>query len=80
VSWEVIAGYASGLRLVDPDLAPELLPRTIVAVHFCDALMCRLWARSLGYSDRLWLLAGFTLGVWAIVALMVLSACRRPPR
>jgi len=72
VSWDVVVGYLSGLRLIDPNLAGETLLRTLVVVHACDAVMCRLLAHNNGHQKNLWTVLGFCFGIWALTVLMVL--------
>lgn len=80
VTWDVILGYATGLRLVASDIDPGTLLRTLAVVHACDAVMCRLLAHNHGYSKPFWTAAGFVFGIWAVALIMVLPARHRPPR
>jgi hypothetical protein len=73
-----LLGYLTGLRFVAPqplDL-PALLATTLV-VHTCDAIMCRLFARNNNYPMLPWTVLGFTLGVWAVVVLILLPKRER---
>jgi hypothetical protein len=75
------AAYLSGLGLVAPDLAPPALLGTALALHICDAILCRLFAHNNGYPKNLWTLLGLSAGLWAVAVLVLLP--RRdgaPPR
>jgi hypothetical protein len=72
VSWDVILGYFTGLRLLNPDMGSATLVRTTLVVHTCDAAMCRLFAHNNGYPKNLWTLLGFMFGVWALAVLIIL--------
>jgi hypothetical protein len=72
VSWDVILGYFTGLRLLAPDMGGATLVRTILVVHTCDAAMCRLFAHNNGYPKNLWTALGFVFGVWALGVLIIL--------
>jgi hypothetical protein len=75
---ETVLSYWSGLAFVNPGLGlPELLG-TMLVLHVCDAVMCRLFARNNGYPKRLWTALGFVGGIWAVAILILLP--RRPPR
>lgn len=76
MSWDVIVGYLSGLRCVSPHIEPGVLVRTVVVVHLCDAIMCRVLAHNNGYSKNLWTGLGFVFGIWA-VALLIVRPARR---
>lgn len=75
MSWDVILGFFTGLRWLSPHLEPTVLVHTVLVVHSCDAIMCRLFAHNNGYSKNLWTLLGFVFGIWAVALLIVL-----PPR
>jgi hypothetical protein len=79
VSWEDVLGYWTGLRLVNPGLDGWTLVRTVLVVHTCDAIMCRLFAHNNGYSKNFWTAIGFVFGIWAVALLIVLPK-RSPPR
>ncbi|GIW42115.1 MAG: hypothetical protein KatS3mg076_2692 [Candidatus Binatia bacterium] len=80
MSWETVLGFLTGVRLLAPEIDAETLLRTVFVVHLCDAVVCALYARDRGYSKLRWALAGFVFGIWAVAAIIVLSACRRSPR
>jgi hypothetical protein len=75
VSWDVILGYFTGLRCLSPHIEPCVLVRTVLVVHICDAIMCRVFAHNNGHSKNLWTVLGFVFGIWAVALLIVL-----PPR
>jgi hypothetical protein len=54
-----------------------VLVRTVVVIHTCDSIMCRLFAHNSGYSKKLWTVLGFIFGIWAVAVMMVLPP-RRP--
>jgi hypothetical protein len=75
--------YLSGLHFVAPDLAPPALLGTALALHVCDAIMCRLFAHNNGYPKNLWTVLGFLAGLWAVAVLIVLprrDGTPPPPR
>jgi len=79
----VALSYLSGLRFVAPDLEPPALLGTALALHVCDALMCRLFAHNNGYPKNLWTLLGLVAGVWAVAVLILLprrDGAAPPPR
>ena len=76
MTWDVALGYVTGLRLFAPHIDAATLVRTVLVVHTCDAIMCRLIAHNNGYPKRLWTGLGFCFGVWAVAVLMLLP--RRP--
>ena len=80
MTWDVLLGYASGLRLFSPEIDAATLLRTLLVVNTCQAAMCRLLAGNNGYSKNFWTAAGFITGIWAIAVLIVLPARRRPPQ
>jgi hypothetical protein len=47
-------GYWSGLAFVRPELGMRELLGTMLVLHICDAIMCRLFARNNGYPKNLW--------------------------
>ena len=79
MSWDVALGYFTGLRVIAPDLDHVTLLRTVLLVHVCDSVMCRLFAHNNGYPKNLWTVLGFVFGVWA-VALLILLPRRLPPQ
>jgi hypothetical protein len=78
MTWDVFLGYFTGLRLLTPDLDPATLVRTVLVVHTCDSIMCRLFAHNNGYPKNLWTILGFVFGIWAVAVLILLP--RRLPR
>jgi len=76
MEWDVALGYFTGLRLLAPDLDPATLVRTVLVVHTCDSIMCRLFAHNNGYPRNLWTLLGFVFGIWAVAVLIVLPRRR----
>ena len=78
-----VLSYLSGLGFVAPDLDPPTLLGTALALHVCDAIMCRLFAHNNGYPKNLWTLLGFIAGLWAVAVLILLpprAAAPPPPR
>lgn len=76
-------GYLTGLAFVAPPMEFHVLAGTAVALHVCDAIMCRLVARNNGHPKNVWTLLGFIAGVWAVAVLILLprrAAGARPPR
>ena len=78
MSWDVIVGYATGLRFFAADIDPATLLRTLLVINTCQAVMCRLLAHNNGYSKNFWTVAGFVTGVWAVGVLILLPARPRP--
>jgi hypothetical protein len=78
VSWDVLLGYFTGLRLLAPPLEPTMLLRTVLVIHVCDSIMCRLFAHNNGYPKNLWTLLGFVFGIWAIAVLILLPRRKKP--
>lgn len=79
MTWDVILGYFTGLRLLNPTMDAETLVRTALVVHACDAVMCRLFAHNNGYPKNLWTVIGFLFGIWALAVLILLPARRTHP-
>lgn len=78
MTWDLLLGYFSGLRLINPAIDAATLVRTVLVVHTCDAIMCRVFAHNNGYPKNLWTLLGFVFGFWAIAVLIVLPNRRKP--
>lgn len=76
VSWDLLLGYFTGLRLLSPHMEPWTLVRTAVIVHVCDSIMCRLFAYNNRYPKNLWTILGFVFGIWAVAVLIVLPRRR----
>ena len=72
-----VLGYWSGLAFVRPELGMRELLGTMLVLHICDAIMCRLFARNNGYPKNLWTVLGFAGGIWAVAVLILLP--RREP-
>lgn len=71
--------YFSGLHLFNPNMDPDTLLRTVLVVHTCDAVMCRLFAYNNGYPRNLWTVLGFIFGIWAVAIAIVLPNRNPPP-
>jgi hypothetical protein len=80
MTWDVLLGYATGLRFFAPEIDPATLLRTLLVIHTCQAGMCWLLAHNHGYSKNFWTAAGFVAGVWAVAILILLPPRRRPPQ
>jgi len=65
-------GYLSGLAFVAPGLPPPALVGTALALHVCDAILCRLFAQNNRYPRNLWTVLGLIAGVWAVGVLILL--------
>ena len=76
MTWDVLLGYFTGLRLLAPELDPATLVRTAAVIHTCDAIMCRLFAHNNGYPKNAWTVLGFVFGIWAVTVLVLLP--KRP--
>ena len=71
--------YLSGLGFVAPDLPPATVVGTALALHVCDAIMCRLFAHNNGYPKTVWTVLGFIAGLWAVALLILLPRRSVPP-
>lgn len=69
---DVFLGYFTGLRLLAPEMSFDMLWRTVLVVHACDAVMCRLLAHNNGHPKNVWTLLGFAFGIWAMGVLLLL--------
>ena len=78
MSWDVALGYFTGFYLLNPTMEAAVLVRTVLVVHVCDAIMCRLFAHNNSYPKNLWTLLGFIFGVWALGVLILLPKRTRP--
>ena len=76
MSWEVILGNWTGLRLLSAHMDAETLVCTALVVHTCDAIMCRLFAHNNRYPKNLWTGIGFVFGIWAVAVLILLPRRR----
>ena len=76
VGWrdfEVVRARGAPPRLVLHGRAAAL------ALHVCDAILCRLFAHNNGYPKNLWTLLGFMAGLWAVAVLILLPRRGAPP-
>jgi hypothetical protein len=64
--------YWTGLAFVAPGLPWPTLVGTALAMHICDAIMCRLFAHNNGYPKTAWTVLGFIGGLWAVAILLLL--------
>ena len=72
MTWDVVLGYVTGLRIISPDITAATLLRTTIIVHITDAVLCRLFAHNNGYSKNLWTTLGLIFGIWAVAVLLLL--------
>jgi len=72
MSVATVVSYLSGLAFVAPELPPATLFGTALALHVCDAILCRLFAHNNGYPKNLWTLIGFVAGLWGVAVLILL--------
>ena len=81
MSLATLVSWVTGLALVAPDLEPRAVLGTALALHTCDAVMCRLFAHNAGYPRNLWTVVGFVGGLWAVAVLILLPrrAVAPPP-
>ena len=78
----LVIAYLSGLVFVAPDLPVPALLGTALALHVCDAILCRLFAHNNGYPKNLWTGLGLLAGLWAVAVLILLprrDAAPPPP-
>ncbi|MFN8642300.1 MAG: hypothetical protein U0802_11830 [Candidatus Binatia bacterium] len=78
MSWDVVLGYATGLRVVNPAIDTPTLLRTVALLHLCDAVLCRLFAHNNGYNKNRWTAAGLIFGIWAVGLLLLLPKRTTP--
>ena len=78
MSWDAILSFMTGFRWIDPGLSGAPLVRTVLVVHTCDAVLCRLFAHNNGYSKNLWTTLGFIFGLYAIAVLLLLPKRTSP--
>jgi len=69
---ETLLAWWTGLAFVAPPMPFETLLGTGIALHVCDAIMCRLFAVKNGYPRNLWMLLGLVGGLWAVAVLILL--------
>lgn len=69
---EAAIAWWTGLALATPALPLETLLGTGLALHLCDAVLCRVFARKNGYPPTLWTVIGLVGGLWAVAALILL--------
>jgi hypothetical protein len=72
VSFEVLVGYFTGLRVLGGNLSFSTLLSTALVVHLLDGIMCRLFAHNNGHPKNLWTVLGFIFGIWAMATLVLL--------
>jgi hypothetical protein len=72
VTLATFLAYWSGLAFVGPELGVRELVGTMLVLHVCDAIMCRLFARNNGYPRNLWTALGLVCGIWAVAVLILL--------
>lgn len=72
MDWPTIFGTVSLLSFIRPELEGTVLVRTVLIVHICDAVLCRLIAAHSGRDQRLWTIGGLVLGIWALGVLLFL--------
>ncbi len=72
MTWDVFLGYFTGLQFLTAHMEPATLVRTVLVVHTCDSIMCRLFAHNNGYPKNLWTVLGFVFGIWAVAVLILL--------
>jgi hypothetical protein len=77
MSFATALSYWSGLAFVAPDLPSAVVGGTTLAVHICDAVLCRLLAGSAGRPRNPWTVVGFIGGVWAVAWMLVVVLPRR---
>ena len=77
---ETVLSWWSGLAFVHPALTLPELVGTMVVLHICDAVMCRLFARNNGYPKNLWTAIGLLGGIWAVAILILLPRRADSPR
>ncbi len=70
-------GYFTGLGVLSAHIEPAVLVRTVLLVHLCDSIMCRLFAHNNGYPKNLWTVLGFVFGIWAVAVLILLPRRNR---
>jgi hypothetical protein len=78
MSFASALSYWSGLAFVAPDLPGTAVAGTALAVHICDAVLCRLLAASGGRPRNPWTVVGFIGGVWAVALMLVLPRRNAP--
>ena len=71
--------YLSGLGFLGFTLTPSALLGTALALHVCDAVMCRLIAHNNGHPKNVWTAIGFIAGLWAVAVLILLPRRAVPP-
>ena len=78
MTWDVALSYLTGFHWLNPHLVGATLLRTVLVVHICDAVLCRLFAHNNGYSKNLWTALGLLFGLWAIAILLLLPKRTTP--
>ena len=72
MSFEVLVGYFTGLRVLGGNLPFPTLLSTALVVHLLDGIMCRLFAHNNGHPKNLWTVLGLVFGIWAMATLVLL--------
>jgi hypothetical protein len=72
MSLEVVLGYITGLKLLNPDIGWPTLLHTAIVIHILDGIMCRLFAHNNGYPRTLWTILGLFFGIWAVATFILL--------
>ena len=74
------SAIVTGFRWISPELTAATLLRTVLVVHICDAMLCRLFAHNNGYSKNLWTTLGLRLRHLGGRVLLVLPKRAEPRR
>lgn len=69
---ETVLGYWTGLAFVAPPMPLPTLLGTALAMHVCDAIMCRVVAGNGGHPRNLWTVLGFIGGLWGVIVVILL--------
>jgi hypothetical protein len=72
MTFATFLSYWSGLAFVAPELPWPTLVGTVIGMHICDAIMCRLLAHNGGYPKTAWTIVGFIGGLSAVIVLLLL--------
>jgi hypothetical protein len=77
MSFTTALSYWCGLGFVARDLPSAAVGGSALAIHICDAVLCRLLAGSAGRPRNNWTVVGFIGGVWAVAWMLLLVRPRR---
>ena len=69
----IVLGSLTGLRLVAPDLPPQVTIVTAVAMQITYAILARVFASQRNRAQLAWMILGFATGVLAVFALLLLG-------